>query len=67
MRAARLGHLALAAAFLLLAARARGEELLGRTIVSVSCVADGPFKKDEVEALVTLKAGRPLSEKWPVA
>jgi outer membrane protein assembly complex protein YaeT len=67
LRAARLGRLALAAAILLPAARARAEELLGRTIVSVSCVADGPFKKDEVEALVTLKAGRPLSEEETAA
>jgi outer membrane protein insertion porin family len=62
LRIASLGRLALAAVFLLCAARARGEELLGRTVVSVACVADGPFKKDEVAALVALKAGRPLTE-----
>ena len=62
MRAACLGRLALAAALLLLADRAAGQELTGRTIVSVACVADGPFKTAEVDALVTLKAGRTLSE-----
>jgi outer membrane protein insertion porin family len=62
LRISRHACLALAAAFLLCAAPARGEELLGRTVVSVSCVADGPFKTDELAALVTLKAGRPLTE-----
>jgi len=62
LRVARLGRLALAAALLFPAARAGGEELSGRIISSVSCVADGAFKKDEVAALVTLKAGRALSD-----
>jgi outer membrane protein insertion porin family len=36
--------------------------LLGRTVVSVSCVADGPFDRDEIARLTAVKAGRPLSD-----
>ena len=62
MRVARPGRLALYAVLLFCADRAAGQELSGRPIVSVSCVADGPFQTSEIAALVTLKAGRPLSE-----
>jgi outer membrane protein insertion porin family len=57
-----LGRVGLVALVALLAARAQGQDLFGRTVVSVSCVADGPIRTEEIAALVTLKAGRPLTE-----
>jgi outer membrane protein insertion porin family len=40
----------------------RGEELVGRAVVSVSCVADGPFDPKEIAQLVAVRTGRPFSE-----
>ena len=62
MRVESFQRLTLAAVFALSAVTARGQELLGRTIVSVSCVADGPFDREDVARLVAVTAGRPLSE-----
>lgn len=62
LRFESLQRLALAAALALAAVAAGGEELFGRMVVSVSCVADGPFDVEETGRLVAVKAGRPLSE-----
>lgn len=58
-----------AAALLLLAAgvfpgAALGQEdgLYGRTVVSVAYSCDGPIEKSDVEGLVSIRAGQPLSE-----
>ena len=52
----------MAFAFSAVTAAARGEDFFGRTVVSVSCVADGPFDPNDVARLVAIKSGRPLSE-----
>lgn len=62
LRVESLWRIALAAAFALWAAAAGGEELLGRTVVSVSYVADGPIDRTEIERLVAIRSARPLTE-----
>ena len=58
-------RLVLAAAIAGAAAGAGGEEvkpeLLGRTIESVAFTCDGPADRPEIESLVDLHAGRPLT------
>ncbi len=58
-------RLALSAAFASAAALARAQdvtpELLGRTIESVSFTCDGPADAHEIESLVDLRPGRPLT------
>ncbi|HEV2064992.1 MAG TPA: POTRA domain-containing protein, partial [Thermoanaerobaculia bacterium] len=62
MRVESLRRIALAAVFALSAVAAGGEEVLGRTVVSVSYVADGPIDRTEIERLVAIRSARPLSE-----
>ena len=53
---------------LALASAARGqpasvpEGLLGRTIESIALTADGPVERREIEGLIALEVGRPLTE-----
>jgi outer membrane protein insertion porin family len=62
LRIESLRCFALAAAFALSTVTARGEEFLGRTVVSVSAAADGLIDRAEIERLVAIRSGRPLSE-----
>jgi outer membrane protein insertion porin family len=56
-------------AFAIAASAARGAlgqdiapGLLGKTVASVSYTSDGPVDRSEVEGLIAIRAGRPLSE-----
>jgi outer membrane protein insertion porin family len=43
-------------------APAEAPPLFGRTVVSVAYTTDGPVDRDEVERLVSIRAGQPLTE-----